>query len=352
MADRIHNLIANAGGRLRAAGVETPRVDAELLLAHVLGCSRSSLFLRRSEHLSDQVQAQYSALIDRRVAREPLQHITGHAVFCGVDLDVEPGVFIPRPETELLVEYVMSWLRPTLTQRISQVIKGEGDVGPVVVVDLCSGPATIIVGLAATITQLIEGMWSSYCLLHGTPEATEPQREFSGLGVRLVGVERSAHAVKVGRKNIESFLARWRQSASEAGMPGAVQGFVGLDLIQADVTDPGISQVVADAVGQGQAQVVVSNPPYVPEGAAVSPEVLADPHEAVFSGADGMGMIRTMMPNIARLAAPGALVAIEHDDSTSAAVARRLDISGFYDIEQHQDLAGRDRFVTAVLPGD
>src|SRR5580698_6168614 len=94
-----------ATDRLAAAGIASPRVDAELLLAHVLGRPRSQLLV--TDALTAQESAAYAEAIDRRAGREPLQHVTGSAPFRRLELAVGPGVFIPRPETELLVDAVL-----------------------------------------------------------------------------------------------------------------------------------------------------------------------------------------------------------------------------------------------------
>ena len=121
-----------AATRLAAAGVASPRVDAELLLAFVLSVPRSRLLLIDS--LSPVDAARFEALVSRRVAREPLQHITGSAPFLGLSLAVGPGVFIPRPETEVLASWAISTL--------------SGLAAPTVV-DLCSGSGALALAIAA-----------------------------------------------------------------------------------------------------------------------------------------------------------------------------------------------------------
>ena len=130
-------LLRDAAARLTAAGIDSPRVDAELLLAHVLGLDRGALLARVfAGAVAEPAQAAaFEELVGRRAAREPVQHLTGVAHFHGLDLAVGPGVFIPRPETELLVETVVADLaaRPAAG----------------VVVDLCTGSGAIAAGRAA-----------------------------------------------------------------------------------------------------------------------------------------------------------------------------------------------------------
>lgn len=122
-------LLVEAAARLGAAGVPSPRVDAELLLAHVLGVPRSRLLLVDVDAAD---RAAYEAALARRVAREPLQHIVGRAPFRHLLVPVGPGVFVPRPETELLVDAVLPALRDPAA----------------VAVDLCSGSGALALALA------------------------------------------------------------------------------------------------------------------------------------------------------------------------------------------------------------
>jgi len=126
----VEPLLATATERLTAAGVASPRVDAEILLSHVTGLPR--LVLLRSARLNDIQYSSFRALIERRANREPLQHLTGSAAFRYVDLEVGPGVFIPRPETELLAGWA---------------IKRAKVLDSPIVVDLCTGSGAIALSL-------------------------------------------------------------------------------------------------------------------------------------------------------------------------------------------------------------
>jgi release factor glutamine methyltransferase len=119
-------LVAHAVGQLAAAGVASPEHDAAVLLAHVLGTDRGRLVL--VDHVGDDAAREFAALVERRVAREPLQHLTGTAYFRHVELQVGPGVFVPRPETELLAGWA-----------IEQATALEAPL----VLDLCTGSGAI-----------------------------------------------------------------------------------------------------------------------------------------------------------------------------------------------------------------
>jgi release factor glutamine methyltransferase len=275
--------IREAVAVLSAAGVSSPRVDAEILTAHVLGLPRSRLLLApdldpvRAGHLRELVAA--------RARRVPLQHLTGVAPFHHVEVSVGPGVFVPRPETELLVEWGLGAL--------SRATPGEAEDAPTVV-DLCSGSGAIALAVAAA-----------------RPAA------------RVYAVERDPSALEWLRRNAAGGRVR---------------------VVEGDVTDP---DVLADL--DGSVDLVLCNPPYVPAGTPVPPEVAGfDPYPAVFSGADGLDLIRDLVPRVARLLRPGGRFGVEHDDTHGEAVPALLRADGrFGGIVDHRDLTGRPRFATA-----
>jgi len=270
----VRDLIREAETRLAAAGIGSPRVDAELLLAHVLGVSRAALI---TATVSAEDAARFAGLVERRAAREPLQHIVGTAPFRHLELAVGPGVFIPRPETELLVDAALEVLNP-------------GDT----VVDLCAGSGAI--GLA---------------VLDELP------------GTRVLAVERDEAALSWLRRNA---------SGTE------------LEVVEGDVSDPNLLFAL-----YGQADVVLSNPPYVPEGVDVDPEVHADPANAVFGGADGLVLLPAVIARAAELLRVGGFLALEHDESHVDSAPLVLAKDGrWHEITGHADLAGRPRFTTAL----
>jgi len=284
----VRPLLDDATRQLSAAGVGSPRVDAELLLAHCLGVERSRLAVMDDV---DPVTAQaFAAVVDRRAAREPLQHIVGRAAFRYLDLAVGPGAFVPRPETELLVDAI----RPGLGPRLG-LGPGVGLGEAPIVVDLCAGTGALALAIA-----------------HEVP------------GARVYAVERSAAALAWLRRNT-------------AGTDVTV--------VEGDVADDGI---LSDL--HGRVDAVVSNPPYVPAGTPVDPEVRADPDEAVFAGDDGLGVIPNVIARAQALLRPGGVLALEHDDTHGEAVPALLG-DGWRDVADHRDLAGRPRYATAVRAG-
>jgi release factor glutamine methyltransferase len=290
-AERVTAAVARAAAALAAAGVTSPRTDAELLAAHVLGVPRSRLVL--AGELDPARQARLAELVAARAGRTPAQHLLGRAGFRRLDLRVGPGVFVPRPETELLAGWGVEATR--------EAARGTGD-GPVVV-DLCSGSGAIALSVA-----------------HEVPAAT----------VYAVEVDPAA-------------VAWLRRNAAER----AAAGDRPVEVLVADVTAPGLPEPLAGL--RGAVDVVLCNPPYVPAGVPVPPEVAHDPAAAVFGGPDGLAVVRPVIGLAAALLRPGGAVGIEHDDGHGAAVPALLARDGlFAAVADHPDLAGRPRFATAV----
>ncbi|MGC3861871.1 peptide chain release factor N(5)-glutamine methyltransferase [Micromonospora chersina] len=286
--ERPSRAVARAARALAAAGVEAPRAEAELLAAYVLEVPRGRLAL--ADGLTPAQRDRLDTLVDRRVAREPLQHLTGVAGFRHLELAVGPGVFVPRPETELLA----GW-------GIEQARRSPAPL----VVDLCSGSGAIALAVAQEL-----------------PSA------------RVVAVERSPSALDWLRRN-----AAGRAAAGDRP----------IEVVAADVTDP---ELLADLVGR--VDVLLCNPPYVPRSVVVSPEVAGhDPDEAVFGGADGLDVIRPVVGRAAALLRPGGVLGVEHDDTHATAVPALLAADRRYErVEEHRDLVGRPRYATASRRAD
>ncbi|MBO4143955.1 peptide chain release factor N(5)-glutamine methyltransferase [Micromonospora tulbaghiae] len=283
------SLVINRVARaLAAAGVEAPRAEAEQLAAYVLEVPRGRLAL--ADGFTPAQRDRLDALVGRRVTREPLQHLLGSAGFRHLELAVGPGVFVPRPETELLAGWGIERAR---------------ECAAPLVVDLCSGSGAIALAVAQEV-----------------PAA------------RVVAVERSPAALAWLRRN-----AAGRAAAGDRP----------IDVVAADVTDP---DLLADLAGQ--VDVLLCNPPYVPRSVTVPPEVAGhDPDEAVFGGADGLDVIRPVVDRAAALLRPGGAIGIEHDDTHATAVPALLRGDGRYDrVAEHRDLAGRPRWASASRRAD
>ena len=269
---------------LTGAGVGSPRVDAEELAAYVLGVRRSRLPM--VPLVDSPVIESLRKLVTERARRVPLQHLTGRATMGGVEVAVGPGVFVPRPETELLLEWGLALL--------------HGVAAPLVV-DLCTGSGALALAVA-----------------HARPDA------------EVHAVEADPVALSWARRNVDA-----RADAGETAVR----------LHSGNVGDPTLLAQL-----DGTAHLVLCNPPYVPANAEVAPEVARhDPPAAVFAGPDGLTVIPEVVRTGTRLLREGGGIAIEHDDSHGEAVpamlaARRVLTA----VTEHADLAGRPRFATAL----
>ena len=272
----IRQAIDAAAAALTKAGVGSPRADAELLAAHAAGVDRGRLPLVEA---GPGFFERYGALIAQRIERKPLQHIVGTAAFGPVTVHVGPGVFIPRPETEAMLEWAVA-------QPLSQ---------DPVIVDLCTGTGAL-----------------AFALSKNWPEA------------RVIAVDDSDLALEYARRNLAD---------------------TDVELTRADVTEPGLLPEL-----DGRVDLLVANPPYIPDGAVLEPEVAEhDPPHALFGGPDGMAVIDSITSLSARWLQPGGRCAVEHDDTTSARTVEAFTRAGrFDDVTPRHDLAGRPRFVTAV----
>lgn len=285
--EELAQVLARATAAL--AQVPSPRVDAELLAAHLLhGGSRSRLqhAALMGERLTPAQVAEYEALVARRASREPLQHITGCAPFYRLELSVGPGVFVPRPETELLVEEALKVLSA----------RAESATGQLRIVDLCAGSGAIA---AAVKSEL--------------PNA------------QVFAVELSEEAIPYARKNLEP---------------------LGVHLVQGDALTALTEQA-------GRFDAVLSNPPYIPPGnVPADPEAaLHDPEMALYGGgADGMQMPSAIAARAYELLAPGGFFMMEHDDTQEEAVAELLARVGFERCYPVRDLNGRSRHSAGYKP--
>jgi release factor glutamine methyltransferase len=274
-----------AAQQLRDAGVASPERDADLLLAHVLGVGLGRLPL--VDDLDPGQQEQYAVLLVRRAAREPLQHLTGTAAFRHVELAVGPGVFVPRPETELLAGWAIEHL-------LAGRAPGEGR-SPVVV-DLCTGSGAIAKAIADEL-----------------PEA-------------------EVHAVELDE---QAYAWAGRNLAG-----------TGVDLRQGDM-----ATAFDDLAGAVDVVVCNPPYIPLEAWESVAAEARDhDPHLALFSGQDGLDAMRVLERRAALLLRPGGVVGAEHADVQGESAPAVFAATGRWrDVVDHRDLAGRPRYVTARL---
>lgn len=323
MTTDLADILADATIDLALAGIASPKNDAEILLAHVLKIDRNELRHRLvldSLQIDDDAAAAYLALVTQRAAHTPLQHLTGVAHFRQLDLQVGPGVFIPRPETEVVAGAAIAEvnrLRAEPPQANNLAWQMQAPVGPPtarprrlarwalqpaanprpVVVDLGTGSGAIALAVATETTATVHA------------------------------IENSDDAYQWATKNV-------------AALPVGKTVW----LRRGDALCP-----PADLLGK--ADVVVSNPPYIPPGAVPRDAEVRefDPPAALYGGgSDGLEIPAGIIASAASLLKPGGLLVMEHGDAQGAAVRELASITGLYrEIETHPDLTDRDRYLTA-----
>jgi release factor glutamine methyltransferase len=284
----VRPLLTQAVSQLRQVGVDSPEQDARQLLAYAAGIELARLPLL--DAVDDDQASNFQALIEKRAHRVPLQHLTGRAHFRYLELEVGPGVFVPRPESEVMTGWAIEHLRPM----VYAVARGKSRHLPVVV-ELGTGSGAIAKSIATELT-----------------------------GTRVHAVEMSEEAAAYAARNL------------------------------ADTTVQLYVRDMAGALPElnGAVDLVIANPPYIPLDAfeSVVPEVRDhDPILALVSGQDGLDAIRAVVAEAARLLRPAGLLCVEHADVQGESVQRiLLDYNAFAAVRDHRDLAGRPRFVTGL----
>lgn len=282
----IKSLLRSAKEKLAAADISEN--DAEHLLAYVLGITRMDLHNSVKldatlKSLGDfgVIEDTFAKLISRRASHEPLQYLTGTAYFRQLEIEVGPGVLVPRPESELLVEAVLTHIA-NLEEKV---------VGEISVIDLGAGSGALALAIA-----------------------TEAPRS------RVIAVEKSPEAIQWLKKNVAKISENVR-------------------VVEGDVADvlPGV-----------KCDIVIANPPYIPNSQTLPRDVAEhEPHIALFGGETGLEIPQRFINAAARLLKSGGVLAIEHTEQQGAAIDAVLS-KDFVEIKLHQDLNSRPRWTSAV----
>lgn len=290
-----------ATARLEAAGRDGARLDAEVLLAHVLGGERIVLVTGRDRVLEEAEAARFEALIARRAAGEPVAYLVGEREFYSLPFAVDRRVLIPRPETEGVVDAALDALAVLLGER------GEGARRErVCVLDVCTGSGAI----ALTV-------------------AHEAARRFPAAPLAVLASDLSRDALAVARVNAARLLASGT-----------------LPLLRADLAGP---------VRSGAIDLLLANPPYLSDDdlTAISTEVAAEPVDALRGGGkDGTRILRALLTDAVRVLSLGGFVVSEIGASQGAAVATLARALGFAEVRVLPDLAGLDRVLVARWRND
>jgi release factor glutamine methyltransferase len=269
-----------AGGALAsAASVLGTRLDAELLLAHVLDVSRANVIARDERVLTPEEQGDFEQLLARRMSGEPLAYLTGTKEFWSLELEVTPDVLVPRPETELLVEWSLSFPR----RRESSFC----------VLDVGTGSGAVALAIARE-----------------NPQASITATDVSAAALAIA----NANAKRLGIRNVE--------------------------FVKADLYEELGPRLRGD---DGGSDLIVSNPPYVAEGDPHLADLKFEPALALTSGADGLDALRAIVAAAPRYLRPDGWLLVEHGAAQGAAVRGLFERAGFAGVETRRDLAGLER---------
>ena len=286
----IREILAAGKARLAAAGVDTAALDASLLLAEVLGVSRSALVAASggSDALGETERAAFEGLLARRERGECVAYILRRKEFYGLEFFVNESVLVPRPDTETLVEAAIARLSAA-----AQALRGNQ---PLRMLDLCAGSGAVAIAVKSEMP-------------HAETWATDI----------------SAAALEVACANAARLLP-----------PDSIRFRQG-DLFDA-LSLPGDERMF---------HLIVSNPPYVPTGdiSSLSPEARGEPGIALDGGEDGLDIIRRVVSRAREFLHPGGALMLEADPRQMREIASLLGRAGFAGIETRRDLAGRERVI-------
>lgn len=291
----VNDVVRQVQLRLSQAKIDSPAAEAAMIISHVVGVSRGKLGVMQAlgEHLDSATVERIVDLVDQRAKRTPLQHLTGETTFYGVDLKIDPGVFIPRVETEVLVETTLEHFAET--------------TGELKILDLCTGSGAIAAALADQFGR-------------------------RSVPTRIWAVELDPTAAELARHNTRDYNVT--VLCADATKTAAVIG-----------ADPELATLL------GTFDAVVSNPPYIPTATPVTQtEAEQDPSLALYGGsADGLAVPLRVVDQAARWLAPHGFFMMEHDHTHAAELAAMMrQSSTWHKVHTIRDLTETDRFVSAL----
>lgn len=304
--------------RLEAAGNANPKRSVEELAAHVLGCKPLEIYFRE---ISPEQEAQLEKLMVRAERGEPIQYIIGHVDFRGLEIQCDPRALIPRPETELLIDAILENVDATSSSRHNCRERDEEVASTLKIADVCTGTGCI--GLA---------------LAHELPNA------------KITAIDISPDALSLAKENAERLRLSDRVE------------FVQGDLFNVDAVFAGVTvwaprhsgkerdgDIASTFFADSSVDIVVSNPPYIFSKVWKNLDPCVRDHEpqlALDGGEDGMGLIRPLVKQAARVLNPGGSLFLEIGFDQGEAVFQCLEKSGFTNIRIIKDLADHERIVS------
>jgi release factor glutamine methyltransferase len=278
----IQQTLMAAAARLADAGMDTARLDAEVLLRHALGVDRTRLFVVLPDPMPEEIAGPYDDLISRRVSGEPVAYLVGKREFMGLEFRTTPEVLIPRPDTEPLVEWALEWLERRPDARVADIGTGSG---------------AIAVSLAAQLPASFTG--------------------------EIIAVDISPEALEVAEANADSVLTAEQRAR--------------LTFVQGSLTEPLDGPVDL---------ILANLPYLTPAQMAENPDLEAEPSLALLGGKDGLDLVRATVADLPRILAADGAAGFEIDPSQAAATRALLQrIFPEAHTLVLCDLAGRERHV-------
>lgn len=281
--ENVTQLLRRAAARLAEAGIETARLDAEILLAATLGLERLDLLMTLDRQLDPAQVKAFEQNMERRCRREPVSHILGHREFWSLDFKVTADTLTPRPDSETLIEAALNWLeRRGLSRR-----------APLRILDLGTGSGCLLLALLSELPN-------SYG----------------------IGVDRSAAALDVARENAARLHLAHRAGFMLGDWASAIGG------------------ATFDIILSNPPYIPAADIP------ALAPEVRQfEPMSALVAGADGLSDYRRLAPELARLMSPAGAAFLEIGAGQAQDVVNILISAGAYECRVHKDLSGLDRCI-------
>ena len=275
----------------KSAFIDTPALDASILLAFALDICKTELILRGKEEVSEKNLEKYKTLIERRESGECIAYILGFREFRGLDFKVNPQVLVPRPDSETLVEAALEYVD-------SLQASGQENLS---VLDLCTGCGALAISI-----------------LNESP------------GLKVTASDVSAGALEIALFNAKNLLAKHPLPLMENSC---------ISFFQSDLFEE----------IPGRFNIIVSNPPYIPSAllSNLAPEVRREPALALDGGEDGLCIIRKILSQAPAHLLPGGILLLEADPGQMPVIRRLLEGEGFCGIRIAKDLAGRDRVISA-----
>jgi len=281
----------------KLALIDTPALDASILLSKVLGMDKTKMILSANECIERQVLDEYKILLERRRAGECIAYILGYKEFLGLEFCVSPNVLVPRPDTETLVEAALEHIDYIFSD-IKQRSPGYSIANEISLLDICTGSGAVAISL---------------------------KNELPFLTVTASDI--SPQALEIARLNADRLLGKESTLGSRS-----------IDFIQSDL----FKNIC------GKFNIIVSNPPYVLSSELINlaPEVQYEPIVALDGGEDGLQLIKEIIAQAANYLYPGGFLLLEAAHSQMPVIQKLLETHGFANIKRYKDLARKDRVIS------